>query len=347
MKKPLGTINSKGLLTNTHKDHQHGYFTTFLLEFFMSQILIKYGVQSLVPSSLAVGELAYSESAKKLFIGTVVDGSPAVVEVGGADLVSRVGGVEGFVTTLQAEMLAAKGDITSLLDIINGVNGQPGLVAAVADHATRLTDVESALGLGASGGTPTFTDLTVTGNLTVGGTMTVTNTEEMSIKDPVIHLGAGTAGADGMDRGVSFEHFDSASGTVKTGFFGMDATDGKFTFLRDATVAGNDFSGAEVGIIKANIEGTATGFTNNQKITVEGEATGTVEFNGTAPVTLTVAVKGFSAAEPNSVVRRDADGVSGFTAVHTANLSQMAGIDGLVGSTMSDLTNFVINGGSF
>ena len=309
----------------------------------MSQILIKYGVQSLVPSSLAVGELAYSETAKKLFIGTVVAGAPTVVEIGGADLVEKFGVVSGEVAQLKLDVTAAEGEIQTL---IAAVTAAGGLVEQVTDHATRLTTVESALGLGAGGGTPTFTDLTVTGNLNVGGTMTVVNTEEMSIKDPVIHLGAGTAGADGMDRGVSFEHFDSASGAVKTGFFGMDATDGKFTFIPDATVAGNDYSG-DVGTIKANIDGTATGFATAQEITLDGEATGTVSFNGTAAATLTVTVKGFSSAEPESVVRRDAAGVSGFTAVHTANVSQMAGIDGLVGSTMSDLSNFVINGGSF
>lgn len=308
----------------------------------MSQILIKYGVTSLVPSSLAVGELAYSESAQKLFIGTVVAGAPAVVEVGGADLVARFGVVEGEVAQLKIDVDQAELDIQSL---ITAVLNAGGLVEQTADHKVRIESLESQLGGG--GGPAVFNNgVTITGDLVVNGTTTTVNSENMTLKDPVIHLGEGTSVADGMDRGVSFDHLDSVSGAVKTGFFGMDATDGKFTFIPDATVAGNDYSG-DVGIIKANLEGTATGFTDAQEITLGGEATGTVSFNGTAPATLTVAVVGFSAAEPSSVVRRDAAGVSGFTAVHTASLSQMAGIDGLVGAQMSDLSNFVINGGTF
>ena len=308
----------------------------------MSQILIKYGVTSLVPDSLAVGELAYSQSAQKLFIGTVVAGAPAVVEVGGADLVARFGVVTGDVNQLKLDVDAAEASIQTL---VTAVTDAGGLVEQVADHKDRIESLENLLG-GGTGAAVFNNGVTITGDLVVNGTTTTVNSENMTLKDPVIHLGAGTSVADNMDRGVSFEHFDSVSGAVKTGFFGLDATDGKFTFIPDATATGNDYSG-DVGIIKANLEGTATGFTDNQVITVEGEATGTVSFNGTAPATLTVSVKGFSAAEPSSVVRRDAAGVSGFTAVHTANVSQMAGIDGLVGSQKSELTNFVINGGSF
>ena len=204
----------------------------------------------------------------------------------------------------------------------------------------RVSDIRTLL----NDGSPTFNGLTVTGDLVVQGQTVSVDSEVTTIKDPVITLGEGSAVVDGMGRGVEYKYVDGAG--QKVGFFGVDTVDGKFKFIPEASVSGNAFSGP-AGVVVANVEGSATSFAADQVVNVEGEVTGTVSFNGTAPATLTVEVKGFSAAEPSSVVRRDADGVSGFTAVHTAGLSQMAGIDGLVGAQMSGLTNFVINGGEF
>ena len=226
----------------------------------------------------------------------------------------------GAIAALQAKDLELEGDIDAL--------------------DARVDDVETLL----NGGAPTFDSLTVTGDLVVQGQTVTVDSEVTTIKDPVITLGEGSSVADGLGRGIEYKYFDGSA--QKAGFFGVDTVDGKFKFIPDAAASGNAFSG-DAGVIVANVEGSATRFAADQVINVDGEVTGTVSFNGTAAATLTVEVVGFSAAEPDSVVRRDAAGVSGFNAVHVAGLSQMAGIDGLVGTQMSNLSNFVINGGEF
>ncbi len=297
----------------------------------MSQILIKYSQITAAPSTLGEGELAYSSLVEKLYIGT----ANGVVHIGGKELVDRVGVIEGDVTQLKLDRNSHDANIRALLAAVTAAGG---LVDTVADHGQRITDVESALGLGAGGGTPTFANLSVTGDLTVGGKMTVVNTEEISIKDPVIHLGEGTVGADGLDRGVSFSHFDGASNSVKTGFFGMDGADGKFKFLPDATDKN------ATGIIVGNVEGSATSLATAQTIDLGGEASGSVSFNGTAAVTLAVTIAANSNAVAEKLVRRDASGSAKFNSIETATVANMLGGADFKGA---HLQNAIINGGTF
>lgn len=320
------------------------YYLFLFGDYFMSQITIKYGITSSVPSSLAIGELAYSESAQKLYIGTVIDEKPAVVEVGGRTLVNGVSTLDETVKTIDGALTTAQGNVTAMLDIINGANGELGLISTVASHGERITAIEDQLGFDDKGAT-FDKDVTIVGNLVVKGSTTTVNSEETALKDPVIHLGEGTKANDGMDRGIAFTHFNK-SGDVKTGFFGLDATDGKFAFIADATVNGNDYTG-DAAVIKAHIEGSATSLKNAQVINLEGDATGTVSFNGTESKTLTVSVTGDTSAIAKSLVRRNVKGDAAFNAIQTVATSQMANIDGLVNSKQSTLTNYIINGGSF
>jgi hypothetical protein len=61
---------------------------------------------------------------------------------------------------------------------------------------------------------------------------------------------------DNKDRGVQFNWHNGSS--AKTGFFGFDDSVGKFTFVPDATIAGEVVSGA-AGVIVADLEGDVTG----------------------------------------------------------------------------------------
>lgn len=349
-----------------------------------SNILIKYSVVTATPMSLLQGELAYSQASGNLYIGSD-SGVPVVI--GGADLVTRFATVETLVSTIETELNAAKGDIQTLLASLNALSqttaaedarlqgeidalatrvdgiensniaGIEGRVTALessqmtqdgtlADHETRLGGVEALLGSGS--GTPTFTDLTVTGNLTVNGTVTSINTEQTTLKDPVITLGEGTtATADGKDRGIEFKH--TVGGVVKSGFFGMDSTDGKFKYIPEATeVADNVFEG-DAGTIVANLEGSATSLAAARNIALAGEATGSVNFDGTADVQINVVVAATADSTVDSIVRRDNWGAAKFSAVETSTLSNMFG--GINGKSQhgaaSALTGFVINGGTF
>jgi hypothetical protein len=97
-------------------------------------------------------------------------------------------------------------------------------------------------------------DLNVDGDLTVNGTTTTVNSIVVTIEDPIIVLGSGTPTVDdNKDRGVAFNYFD---GSAKQGFFGYDDSENKFTFMTDASIAGEIVSGT-VGTIKANLNGNA------------------------------------------------------------------------------------------
>ena len=252
---------------------------------------------------------------------------------------ARIDGVDTAIAGLQDQITNSTGSAIAALEQKDLVlQGEIDSVEARVDSVEGMLNGSSSV---------TFVDLTVSGNLVVQGTTTTVDSDVTTIKDPVITLGHGTSVADGNDRGIEYKYF--GDGAVKTGFFGLDASAGKFKYIPEVLnhAEGSNVFEGDAGTIIANVEGSATSFAADQVIDLGGEAIGTVSFNGTAAATLSVAVVGFSAAEPGSVVRRDSAGVSGFTAVHTASVSQMAGIDGLVGQQPSGLTNFVINGGTF
>ena len=126
-----------------------------------------------------------------------------------------------------------------------------------------FAELLSGIGLG-TGDTPVFTGLTtsgdviVGGNLTVNGTTTTVNSTIVTIDDPVFTLGGDTelAADDNKDRGIEFRWHDGTGS--KLGFFGYDDSTGKFIFIPDAINSAETFSGT-AGTIVANIEGNVTG----------------------------------------------------------------------------------------
>ena len=119
----------------------------------------------------------------------------------------------------------------------------------IATTAFVSAAVAAALGGGSSAGSfstlSTSGDVTIGGNLTINGTTTTVNSTVTTIDDPVITLGGDAAPTvdDGKDRGVEFRWHN---GTVaKVGFFGFDDSTGKFTFIPDATNTSEAFSGTK------------------------------------------------------------------------------------------------------
>lgn len=139
-------------------------------------------------------------------------------------------------------------------------------------------------------------NFTVQGNLTVNGTTTTVNSTTVTLDDPVLTLGGDTAPTtdDGKDRGIEFRWHN---GTVaKLGFFGFDDSTGRFTFIPDATNASEVYSGTK-GSLDANLVGnvtgnadTATKLATSRTITLTGDVTGSVGFDGTANVSITATV---------------------------------------------------------
>jgi parallel beta-helix repeat protein len=104
-------------------------------------------------------------------------------------------------------------------------------------------------------------NVTIAGNLTVGGTTTTVNSTTVTIDDPIFTLGGdGNGTNDDKDRGVEFKWHNGSS--AKVGFFGMDDTDNVFRYIPDATNTSEVFSGsvgnAEFASVKASAVTDAT-----------------------------------------------------------------------------------------
>ena len=131
------------------------------------------------------------------------------------------------------------------------------------DGATGSQGIESDTGLtyNPSTGLLTSAALTLTGNLTVGGTTTTVNTATFTVEDPIIHLqtasGGGDLGADtNKDVGIAMEYHNGSA--AKEAFLGWDDSASKLTFIPDASISSEVVSGS-VGTIVANLEGNVTG----------------------------------------------------------------------------------------
>ena len=111
--------------------------------------------------------------------------------------------------------------------------------------------VRTSLGLGA-GDSPTFTDLTLSGDLTVNGTTTTVNTDNLLVEDPVVLLGSGASAAN-TNGGLALLSGSSVSGEslvigrVANDTWGVgrkDVTGGSVTTLADMTLV--DFKAANI-----------------------------------------------------------------------------------------------------
>jgi len=179
---------------------------------------------------------------------------------------------------------AAQTGITSLLatDIKIGEDDQTKIDFETADeihfyaanvHQVKLVDnaftpqADSDVDLGASGTywKDAYIDsITTTGNVSVGGTLTVNgttttvNSTTVTVDDPIFTLGGDTAPGsdDNKDRGIEFRYHTGSA--AKVGFFGYDDSAGAFTFIADATNSSEVFSGTAGNVAFGNIAGTLT-----------------------------------------------------------------------------------------
>jgi len=179
---------------------------------------------------------------------------------------------------------AAQTGITSLLatDIKIGEDDQTKIDFETADeihffaanvHQVKLVDnaftpqADSDVDLGASGTywKDAYIDsITTTGNVAVGGTLTVNgttttvNSTTVTVDDPIFTLGGDTAPGsdDNKDRGIEFRYHTGSA--AKVGFFGYDDSASVFTFIADATNSSEVFSGTAGNVAFGNVAGTLT-----------------------------------------------------------------------------------------
>ena len=115
----------------------------------------------------------------------------------------------------------------------------------------------------------------IEGNLTINGTTTTVNSTVMTVDDPIFVLGGDTAlsAPDGKDKGILFQWHNGTS--AKQGFFGYDASDARFTFVEDASVASEVIGGSAANVKFGNtlinsMTFTAGNFLNTSVMGVNG-----------------------------------------------------------------------------
>jgi hypothetical protein len=224
------------------------------------------------------GDLAVSGTGKNItgnLIGDVKAANGTSVLDSGTDGTDATftGNSDTASTWETSREIALTGDVTGTVTGVNGGGNISIATTMAGDHVASLvagTGVTLADNSGA-GATPTisigqavatdsnvqFNNVTVDGNLTVGGTTTTVNSTTVTVDDPVFTLGGDTApiSDDNKDRGIEFNWHNGTD--AKVGFFGFDDSEGKFTFIPDATNTSEVFSG-DAGTIVANLEGTAS-----------------------------------------------------------------------------------------
>ena len=172
------------------------------------------------------------------------------------------------------------------------ITGGTGVTSTYDDAAGTLT-----LAIGQEVGTansPQFTDLTLTGDLTVNGSTTTINTTNLAVQDSLIELSSGLTAAAGNDAGLIIER----GTTGDNAFIGWDEAANKFT-LGTTTATGTSTGSLAVttGTLVADIEGDVTGNSDTastlataRTISLDGDVSGSVSFDGSQNVTLTAAV---------------------------------------------------------
>jgi len=161
------------------------------------------------------------------------------------------GNITVYSTATLASVTSRGATTTSTIRL---TNTQTGLVVggdAVFSGTVAVTGTLNIGGASISGGNATFTslqagDTLITGSLTVNGTSTFVNSQQLSIEDPVIDIGTGPNNTplqtnDGKDRGLLI-HYNTSSTTAydNHAFLGRDAVSGKLTYKTNIYPGGNE-----------------------------------------------------------------------------------------------------------
>ena len=253
----------------------------------------------------------------------------------------------GGVTSDQLAGSIANGKLSGpslvISDGSNTSNVAPGGTLTIAATANETTVAESS-------GTVTIglpANVTISGNLTVGGTTTTVNSTTVTIDDPVFTLGGDTAPGsdDNKDRGIEFRYHDGSSARI--GFFGLDDSDSRFKFFTNATNSSEVFSGtvgdAEFANLYATIATaaqtniTSVGTLGSLTVTGAGVFNGDVDLGNATSDTITATGRFDSDLVPSSDGARDLGTASlEWQDLHldgTANIDTLTADAGTVGGS--------------
>ena len=226
------------------------------------------------------------------------------------DVTGTVTGVNGddnisIATTVAANSVALGTDTTG--NYMVDVDGGTGVTVThtEAEGSTATIAIGQAVETDSN---VTFNNMTVAGNLTVNGTTTTAASTNTVISDTLIELGNGTTGTPANDSGIVIERGDQ-----NNAFIGFDESADKFK-LGTGTFTGSSTGNLSIttGTLVADIEGDVTGNADTastletaRTISLTGDVSGSVSFNGGSNVSITTTI----ADDSHNHVIGDIDGL--------------------------------------
>lgn len=279
----------------------------------------------------------------------------------GVDLLNDDLQVLGTSNEIETAVSKVGTDVKVVIGLPNNVNiGNNLNVLGSADiTGTLVVDGNVTLGNAGSDTVQTSGNLTVGGDLTVNGTTTSVNSTVVSLDDPVLQLAdnSGTA-VDGLDRGVRFKYGDGS--VVKEGFFGLDHQTGRFVFTKDEDLSGGEDASAPWhdaqfgGLYAGNVQ---VGTSSDNTITT---GTGNLILNsagGTIDINDNVDISGSLVLGTDLAVTHGGTGLSSFTGngvfISNASGNAISFLTGTTGdmiqfnSSGNPISSAVIDGGTY
>ena len=267
-------------------------------------IRIKRSTASAAPATLANAELAYSENSSKLFIGVGTGGASGL-----ATSIVAIGGSGAYATLDTTQTISGSKTFTGTVDLSS---------ATIPSFSTTG-------------------NITVGGDLTVNGTTTTINSTTITVDDKNIVLGdtasPSDAGADG--GGITLK------GTTDKTFNWVDATDAWTSSERIDLASGRAYYINGTSVLSGSTLGS--GVTNSSLTSVGTLGTGvwqatavTVAYGGTGATSLTGYVKGSGTAALTASATIPNTDITGLGTLSTQNSSSVA----ITGGSVTNLTTF-------
>lgn len=222
-----------------------------------------------VATSQLTGDVALGSGTSGNYVATITAGngiSGSAASESNAVTIAVVAGTSGGLTSNSSGVFVVASD--GLVANGSGLHvGQANGITVAADTVGVLTG--STLSVNASGvhvnSSLSITDLSLSGNLTVLGTLSTIDTTNLTVKDSLIELANGNASSDLLDIGL-YGQFGS-TGAKYTGLF-RDATDGVYklftgsqtepTTTVDTGAAGYTTATLEAFLIAGGLRSNAT-----------------------------------------------------------------------------------------
>ena len=193
----------------------------------------------------------------------------------------------------------SSGNVTALNASLGNIvvaNYYTGTLTTAAQP--NITSVGTLTQLSVSG------NATITGNLTVNGTAFYANVVTLNVKDPIIEQGGSTDGAplvadDGVDRGQLLHYYDQAPIDA---FMGWKNANSEFIFASNASLTDNTVTVNSLGNVRANaFIGTFIGTADTAKQVTESTQSNITSVGTLTSLTVSGDITGTlaTAAQPN------------------------------------------------